>query len=149
MVWNLEFVSNKFKLSKSVLWISSQQDTTAAAATTMLLCNIYATASNYKNSDSSMIWCEIWGFNIDEYSSQGLLGCDAMYCCSRIPISVSHFALKMEAVRSSEMLVSYHNTTWHQNPEDLKLKQVWVDPMTNCSQSQHTNTWAKLYIIVR
>jgi hypothetical protein len=29
--------------------------------------------------------------------------------------------LKMEASRSSETLVSYYNTTWHQNPKDLDL----------------------------
>jgi hypothetical protein len=40
--------------------------------------------------------------------SQGIMGCDMMYCCGR-----------MEAARSSEMLVTYHNTTWHHNPENL------------------------------
>jgi len=29
--------------------------------------------------------------------------------------------LKKEAASSSETLVSYCNTTWHHNPEDLKL----------------------------
>jgi hypothetical protein len=29
----------------------------------------------------------------------------------------------MEAARSSEILVSYCNTTWHHNPEDLNLNE--------------------------
>jgi hypothetical protein len=33
-----------------------------------------------------------------------------------------HFTLKMEAVRTSEMLVSYHLTTWHHNQVDLNTK---------------------------
>jgi hypothetical protein len=28
---------------------------------------------------------------------------------------------KMEAARSSKTLISYHNTTFHNNPEDLDL----------------------------
>jgi len=32
-----------------------------------------------------------------------------------------HFTLKMEATRSSKMLVSYYNTTQLYNPEDLYL----------------------------
>jgi len=31
--------------------------------------------------------------------------------------SISHFTLKMEAARSSETFVSYHNSIWHHNPD--------------------------------
>jgi len=32
-----------------------------------------------------------------------------------------HFTLKMEAARTSETLVSYHNTTLRHSPEDLDM----------------------------
>jgi hypothetical protein len=32
-----------------------------------------------------------------------------------------HFTLKMEAAWFSKTLVSYHNTAWHYNPEDLNM----------------------------
>jgi hypothetical protein len=42
------------------------------------------------------------------------------------------YLLKMEAAGNSEMLVSYHNTAQHHNPEDLDLNlhhcekpQIW------------------------
>jgi hypothetical protein len=31
------------------------------------------------------------------------------------------YTLKMDATKSTETLVSYHNTTWHYNPEDCNL----------------------------
>jgi hypothetical protein len=48
------------------------------------------------------------------------------YCISGLHIYVHafffpnaiHFTLKMEAAKSLEMLVYYHNITWHHNPED-------------------------------
>jgi len=35
--------------------------------------------------------------------------------------STIHFTLKMETARSSKTMVSYHNTTWCHNPENLDL----------------------------
>jgi len=29
--------------------------------------------------------CGIWGFHDGDVSSRGLLGCDAVWCCSRTP----------------------------------------------------------------
>jgi hypothetical protein len=57
-------------------------------------------------------------------ASYWLLDCASSYIpclflCS-FPSTI-HFTLKMEAARSSEMSVSYCNTTWHHIPEDLDL----------------------------
>jgi hypothetical protein len=37
-------------------------------------------------------------------------------------VVVGYFTLKMEAARSSETLVPYHNITGRHNPEDLDMK---------------------------
>jgi hypothetical protein len=38
------------------------------------------------------------------------------------PAVVSIISLKMDAARSFEMVVFYHNTTQHHNPEDFNIR---------------------------
>jgi hypothetical protein len=40
--------------------------------------------------------------------------------------------MKMKAVWTSEMLIPYHNTTWHHNPEDLDLKHNHCESFKTC-----------------
>jgi len=58
--------------------------------------------------------CEIWSFHRGEKSNRGLLGCDSMLCCGRIPI--------FHAAPFSE---------WRLWPEYFKSRVFWV--MTLCS----------------
>jgi hypothetical protein len=59
-------------------------------------------------------------FNGDEDSYLGLLNRDRVPMF-RIASIFSHFTLKMDAARTSEMLVPYHNTTRRHIPEHLDL----------------------------
>jgi len=45
-----------------------------------------------------------------------------------VKIQIVVFWVFMEAENSSEMFVSYHITTWYQNPEDhnmIKMSKIW------------------------
>jgi hypothetical protein len=61
---------------------------------------------------------------------QGEVFCTVMPCnavvgyqCFRGPCCLHlQSEVKKKATWTSEMLVSYHSTTWHHNPEDLDMK---------------------------
>jgi hypothetical protein len=79
-------------------------------------------------SDISMIFrvsyatCETWNFHGDDDSCSGLLGCDTVSWCGRIPTFRSAvFTPKMEAAWPYETLVSYYITTPCHDPEDHDL----------------------------
>jgi len=50
--------------------------------------------------------------------------------------SLTHFIVKMEAVRSSEMLISYRSTTRRHYPENLDMK--WQEAPVSLSVCQST-----------
>jgi hypothetical protein len=61
-------------------------------------------------------------------------------CCFHLQ---GHFTLMNEIARTPEMLISYHNTTQHYNPEDLNLN------LHCCGNSNLTNTFLVVEDITR
>jgi hypothetical protein len=75
----------------------------------------------------SKIYCNVapFGcFHMSEDSSRGRLNCDAVWQCGRIPMfrrtSLS-LSSGSKAVKPSETLASYRNTTRCHNPEDMVM----------------------------
>jgi len=65
------------------------------------------------------------------------------YQCLRGPCCLHlHFTLEMEKARSSKMLVVYHNTTWHHNPEDFNLN--FFTTMKTSNLTSIMNCWNAL-----
>jgi len=81
-----------------------------------------------KSKSEQLQVCKIWGFHGDEDSNSGVLGYDTTQWCGRIPMfqrTMLPPSSGWKAAWLSEMLVSYHITTWWNNAEhDLNL-QVW------------------------
>jgi hypothetical protein len=67
-------------------------------------------------------FCGIWGSHGGEYEDGCLLGCSAVYLVE--VYQLFRIALMMEAVRSSQTLVNFYQTTRRYNPEDSHLRQV-------------------------
>jgi len=60
------------------------------------------------------------------YSIRGLLGCDAVWYCRRLPL-----LLKREATRSSRIFVSCLIPTWHHKPENCDLNHHLLNSLNH------------------
>jgi len=74
--------------------------------------------------------------------------------CTSLPLlqlgplpGITDFTLKMEVAQSSETLVSYYNTAWCHNPEDLDLKRHCCESLKtlNFDYSQDKTHKFKVY----
>jgi len=75
-------------------------------------------------------------------------GCWIVGPCS---VAVGYFTLKMEAARSPEMLVSYHNTTRRHNPKELDFSErtcnLFRSPVTQSHKTTCTTVVSSSLIV--
>jgi hypothetical protein len=58
-----------------------------------------------------------------------------------------HLQCEMEVARSSEMLISYCNTTWHHNPGDINWHLHCYEYLKSCKTYSHCQTGNTMFNI--